>query len=378
MKRFFLLFSFSLQFVTFLGQNVTSLSKKDSLLNEILLLQNIKTGFYSPGIFPCQRGKHKLKEDNNVFFSSLITFTLQNIKVEFSNHSKKNIDTVCKKVIRNYPLYKNKTGLGTYNFWHTNPPEYFPNSKYLSGHKNYNVPDDADCTSIIYLTDTSLHSNVTWLKDKFSKHANLTTTKIKSTFRKYRNYKAYSTWFGKKMPIEFDICVQSNVLYFVFENKLQLNINDSATISLIKSMVMSGEYLKQSAFVSPSYKKRSVILYHLARLLGKFNIPELECCREKIKKDIENELLKTKDFMENILLSSASLKLGGNPKPVVYPIKIDKELNSFVFFNADLFSAYARPSLKFISKSKLFTIPFHCKAYNMALLLEYEVLKNKN
>ena len=376
MKNKFLLLFTILHFSAFYGQSNRDFNRTDSLVQTIANLQSTGTGFYNKGIFLSQRGKHKTKEDDNIFFSSLITFTLENIKPDLSPQSINLKDSICKKTIINYTLYKNKTGIGTYNFWQTNPPKFFPNSHYLSHHSYYNIPDDADCTTLIYLTDTSLGSNNLWLKSKLSRHANLNNSKIKSTYRKYRSYKAYSTWFGKNMPIEFDICVQSNVLYFVYQNHLALNENDSATISIIKSMILSGEYLKDAGFVSPSYKKGSVILYHLARLLGKFDIPELNDCRDIIKMDIEKELLKEPDFMEKIILSTSLIRMGGKPKPVAYPVNIEKEMQRFIFFNADLFSSHARPSIKFISKSKLFAIPFHCKAYSLALLLEFEVLRN--
>ena len=374
MKKNCLIFLLLFCFVAVSGQNKSSLPSVDSLLHAITNLQTSESSFYHKGMFSSQRGKHKRKEDDNIFFTSLIAFTLENIKENLSLPDRELSDSICRKAISNYSFYKDGNGMSTYNFWQTNPPRFFPNSNYLARHKYFNIPDDADCTALIYLTDTSLKNKSEWLKDKLAQHANLTTSKIKSTYKKYRNYKGYSTWCGKKMPIEFDICVQTNILYFVFENKLKLNANDSATISLIKSMVMSDEYLRDSYFVSPSYKKPSIILYHLARLLGMFNIPELEDCREKIKTDIEKQLEKENGFMERVILSSSLIRMGGSPKPVIYRKSIEKEVNNFVFFDADLFSPYARPSLKFVSKSKLFAVPFCCKAYSLALLLEYEML----
>ena len=377
MKRIFLFFLLLFWFGSFWGQNLNYFSKSDSLVNQILKLQSTGNTFYNKGIFPSQRGKVKKKEDDNIFFSSIIAFTLQKLKNDLGLQSGLIADSICIGVISNYVNYKNKTGINTYNFWQTNPPKFFPNSKLLSRNDFFNTPDDADDCSIIYLTDTSLHSNRLWLKDKLAKHANTATLKIKSTYKSYRNYKAYSTWFGKNMPVEFDICVESNILYFVYENKLPLNENDSATVALIKSMILSGKYIKDAAFVSASYKKPSIILYHLARLLGKFNIPELNDCREIIKKDIERELQNEPDFMEKVILSTSLIRMGGKPKPLVYPAALEKEMEHFVFFNADIFSPYARPSLKFISKSKVFAIPFYCKAWCLTLLLEYEVERNK-
>jgi hypothetical protein len=209
-------------------------------------------------------------------------------------------------------------------------------------------------------------------------HANLSKKKIKNTFRKYRHYKAYSTWIGKKMPIEFDICVLTNALYFVYENKLPLNENDSASIELIRSTILSGKYLKQAYYLSPSYKNPTIILYHLARLLGNHHVPMLDDCRQKIKNDIELSLPKKHSFMEQIILSSALIKMGGKPKALVYPVSIDKGIKHFSFFSANLFSVYAIPSLRFISKSKLYDIPYYNKAFCLSLLLEYENLKLNN
>ena len=366
---------FLLRFGTILGQNTPPLSKADSLLKEIEHLQIAQTDFYDKGKFATLRGKHR-RDDNTLFFSSLIGFTLQGLRNDMPKASQVEIDSILIRVVRTYPSYKNKTGIATYNFWKTNPAMCFPHSPYLSKRNKYHVPDDADCTALVYLTDTSIqHAN--WLKEKLSKHANLSANKIKSTYRKCRNLSAYSTWFGKNMPIEFDICVQSNVLYWVCENKLPFNKNDSATVQLIKEMVLSGRYLRDAGFVSPSYKKPSIVLYHLARLLGKFDIAELSLCKERIKGAIENELTKKNSLMEKVILSTALIRMGGHPAELQTSVKIDKELNDFVFFEADLFSAYARPCLKFISNQHWFSIPFRCKAYHLALLMEYEVLKTK-
>ena len=377
MKINYFLFLFFFCFGIALGQTKSSMTRADSLLQVISKLQSPGTSFYHSGMFPSQRGRHKRKEDDNIFFTSLISFTLENLKKDLSISNQLLSDSICNKGIRNYSYYKNQKGMHTYNFWQTNPPKFFPNSHYLSSHKYFNIPDDADCTAIIYLTDSTLKDKSIWLKDKLAHHANLTSSKIKSTYHKYSGFKAYSTWFGKNMPIEFDICVQTNILYFVYENKLKLNENDSATIAVIKSMIMSGKYLRNSNFVSPSYKKPSVVLYHLARLLGKFQIQGLEDCRAIIKFDIEKELKKKNSFMEQVILSSSMIRLGGNPKPVIYPPTIDTELQKFVFFDADLFSPYARPSFKFISQSNIFISPFHCKAYSLTLLLEYELLQKR-
>ncbi|CAN5491068.1 hypothetical protein BH10BAC1_BH10BAC1_17910 [soil metagenome] len=355
------------------AQNNTN-SRIDTLLNAIISLQSASNSFYLQGTFTSQRGKHKLKEDNNIFFTSIIAFTLKNNQHNLSENNRKRVDSICDQANNNYNQYQNKTGVFTYNFWQTKPPQFFPNSHFLSRHSYFSIPDDIDVGALVYLTDTSLNSHVMEFKNTMTTHANLEKKKIKNTFRKYRSYKAYSTWIGKKMPIEFDICVLSNALYFVYENNLPLTKNDSASILLIREMILSGQYLKQAYYLSPSYKKSSIVLYHLARLMGNHQISLLDDCREQIKKDIETSLQKSPPFMEHVILSSALLKMGGKPKPLIYPVSLEKEFQKFSFFRANLFSVYARPSLRFVCKSKLFDVPFYSKAYCLALLVEYEAL----
>jgi hypothetical protein len=353
-------------------------SKTDSLLLEISRLQIKGKSFYDKGQFPVQRGKHKRVEDNTVFFSALISLTLQNVAKDMDSIAKKRVDTICNQIRLNYISYQNRSGNKTFNFWKTTPPDFFPHSKLLSHFSIFNIPDDADCTSIIYLTDTSLRNNATWLQNKLAMHSNLSTQKIKNTNPSYQHFKAYSTWFGKKMPIEFDICVQSNVLFFIYKNHLPLTIQDQETLALLHAQIISGEYLKQAYYCSPSYKKPAIVLYHLARLLENNQIPLLEDCREIIRKDMETELKKASIFMDKIILSTSLLRMKRNPPPINLKDATPALLDDYAFFRANLFSSYARPSLKFISKSSWLDCCFYCRAYCLSLLLEYETMSVRN
>ena len=355
------------------AQPSLSAIKTDSIITAIAELQTKRTVFYKAGQFPSQRGRYRRVEDNGIFFNSLIAFTLQERKEQLSSHYRQMVDSIVELTTSNYPLYKNKSGIQTYNFWKTNPPHFFPNSL-LSRFSSFQIPDDADCTVLIYLTDTSLATHTLWLQDKLTQHANKSKLKIKNTFRPYREFKAYSTWFGKKMPVEFDLCVQTNILYFIYKNQLPLTIQAQESLLLLRKQIQSGDYLKYAYYLSPSYKKRSIVLYHLARLLEYNNIKELEDCRETVKNDIEAELKKEKTFMDKVILSTALIRMKGQPQPIRYPADLNKSLINYVFFRANLFSSYARPSLRFITKNHFFDVPFYCKAYSLALLAEYEIL----
>lgn len=371
--KFLFLYLFLFSINTIFSQSIL---KVDSLVEEIRRLQVKESSFYESGQFPSQRGKHK-REDNNCFFSALISFTLSEISECAEKPVKNKMDSICSDIRATYSRYQNPSNGITYNFWKTKPPLFFPNSRFLSSHSRFQIPDDADCTSLIYLTGSGLKSDSA-LQHSLTQHANKSKCRIKNTFRKYRNFKAYSTWFGKKMPIEFDICVQSNVLYFIVNHHLPFSSQDSATVQLIKEQILSGDYLRYAYYISPSYKKRAIILYHLARLLEKNTIPQLERCRHIVKMDIEKEILKNKEYMDQVILSTALMRMNGNP-PFITENKIKKNaLDDYAFFRADLFSSYARPYLRFISRTRFFDCNFYCRAYCLALLTEYQLIRNRN
>src|SRR6202008_510002 len=87
---------------------------------------------------------------------------------------------------------------------------------------------------------------------------------------------AYSTWFGKKMPVVFDVSVLCNVLSFVQLNNLPWTKADSASLELIVKTIQRGDIIKHAVFVSPYYGNTSIILYHLARLMSIKPISRLE------------------------------------------------------------------------------------------------------
>jgi hypothetical protein len=371
----FLIISIFLLFTNLIHcQTFQPVPTTEQLLEQIRALQVKENSFYGAGQFPAQRGKYMRAEDNSIFFSSLIAFTLNGFLLKSDEKSRKLIDSICTQIKGNYEKYRNKSGIQTYNFWKTDPPEFFPNSKLLSAFPAFQIPDDADCTTIIYLTDTSLNKHAAWLQQKLASHANLSKLKVKNTFRRYRTFKAYSTWFGKKMPLEFDICVQCNVLYFIYKNHLPLTTQDEQTLLLIQSQIKSGDYLKYAHYLSPSYKKRAVVLYHIARLMEDNTVPILEDCKKIVKKDIESELKKATDFMDKIILSTSLIRMKGQPTTLIPPDDLNTSITNYVFFKANLFSPYSRPLLQFITKSNIFDCNFYCKAYCLSLIAEYEMM----
>lgn len=364
----FILF-FTIIFYSF-SQNIEVM--KDSLLKEIQTLQCKNDSFYADGLFPSQRNK---KEDNNIFFSVFITYTLQSIREEFNEHQKVIIDSICNKVKQNYPNYKSRKGDITYNFWQIRPKEMpMPNNKILSKWNRLLLADDLDDTSLIYLTLNN-PQNDSLLKEKIAFFTHDSTKKIKSADKKYRNYKAYYTWFGKKMKQDFDICVLSNILLFVFEKDLPVNKYDIESMNLIKEMIMNNDHFNEPHLISSWYKKNAIILYKLSRILSKEKHEILNSLIPKAIDDLKKQLVLSENKMEKILILSSLARLNQS-MPFFKEFKnVSTDFEDFIFFDLNYFFAQPIGVKKVIGNHNFGG--YKCEAYYQTLLLEYLCLYKK-
>lgn len=340
--------------------------------------QQTTTADYDAGLFPSQRLKLKdkeyRKEDNNIFFTGLVVWTLRayNGKLTLPNHLM--ADTICARGARNYPKYRNKDSLWTYNFWQTRPSRHFPNDPYFSQKKKYQLPDDLDDTSILYLSENHGDSLNHWLKHQMALHANRSKKTIHSTHRKYKHLIAYNTWFGKRMPVDFDICVQANALRFVLDKRLELDEHDLETIHLIRDMVIANEHLKEPAYISPHYQNTSIILYHLARLVAAH--PEhhgLQEIRNKLIQDIQQQKKVVTHPMEKLLLSTSLLRFD-IPCPLEKSI-VQKDFDGFYFFIANMTSTLPNPFKRWFLHSKKTKFYYQSEGYYWCLVWENEMLQ---
>lgn len=352
-------------------------------ISELQIREKKGKNGYVKGLFPSQRVQPFFKykrEDNSVFFTASTLFVLNNLRDLYTENEKDILDNIIINGTSNFHLYQNKNGLKTYNFWQTQGQyRHFPNSNFLSKYNYFKLPDDIDTTSMVYLSRNHTEEDINWLKEKATKHANLAKLQVKNTLPGFRNLHAYSSWFGEKMPIEFDVCVHTNFLYFVFKNQLPLNKNDEDTLELMRQVVHNSLYFRQPFRIAPNYPNTSVILYHLARLVAGFSIPELNDLKEKLIKDIEVQIHFTDNKMEKIILSSSLMKLGkpGNNELNEGLLNNVKEIKNFEWFTAGFLSVFGNPLIKHLAGNKLFHMKFRCEAFNLALVAEYELLKRK-
>lgn len=348
------------------------------LLLEIAADQVAADSFYYAGMFPSHRyyghPRGKMKHDNNVFFTGLIAMTLGEMQDQFHNADSVLCRNIRAKACATFPYFRHKSGRSTYNFWRTNPSMVFPNSGFLNLFKKWHsLPDDIDDTSILLLAMEADSATARATKRLMEQHANTVSYGIKNTFKKYRDIPAYSTWFGKSMPIDFDACVLANTLYFMHHYNMAGGRFDSATVRLLAAFIQNREYMTHPAYISPHYARSPVLIYHFARLIGRYPIPELAQHRGVLVADAKQLLAQTSDDMDRVILSTALLWLG-EPAPEIDLGKVRTD-GDFVFFVAGFNSLLPDFGKKTFSGYHLISYYYKCPAYNKVLLLQHHLLR---
>ncbi|MGV3593878.1 MAG: hypothetical protein ACO1NK_01430 [Sediminibacterium sp.] len=205
-------------------------------------------------------------------------------------------------------------------------------------------------------------------------YTNNENKKVTNTFPEYKKVGAYSTWFGEKMPVDFDISVLSNVLYFVQLYNLEWTAADSASLYLIEDMIKTNKHVQSANYVSPHYATLPNILYHVSRLMSLRPIPSLEQLKPQLIEDTKKALTSATSFMDKILLSTSLLRWGVEPPEII--IDESKSLidliedEQFYFFIASMASMLPDPWKKRVTNMGVGTFYYYCPAYNNLLLLE--------
>jgi hypothetical protein len=364
---------------------------KDSTLIHTLLLQldsmqfKQDNGEFYKGMFKgyraCGGGPHNYQPDNNVFFTAITAFGLRNMLPQLNGADRKIAETIIQRAATSFPYFKNRYGYPYYGFWPTNaiimPHTYI--FKYLK--QVFGQGEDADDTVMVLMASDTDDGTAKVLKKRLVALSNITKGKrIISTYKKYREIPAYSTWLGDRMAPDFDFAVHCNILYFVLGKKFPLVREDSATIHLLAEMVKNREYMKAPVFLSPYYVHSSILLYHLTRLMGAFSIPALEPYRKQLAADIQSLLPTSYNIMDQIILRTSLLRLGVQaPELNVNSLAEFENSNarSYVFFQARAAFPYPTPLKQIFLHWSYIYYYFYCPAYNKMLWLEYLVEKRK-
>ncbi len=356
------------------------------LLKRIDQLQAKESTVFPKGSFPSYRlyalNKDREKADVNAFFTGLVAFTMKDIKLQLTPAQQKLSEQIISNTIPVYPKFQNQKGRGTYNFWPTDTPKIFPNAGWMNVFdKSQALPDDLDDTVIMLLAMDAPDSAAKQIHALMQQFTNNGEKKVHNTFKGYRNIAAYSTWFGKKMPVDFDVCVLANVLYFVQRYNLEWTAADSASLQLIEKVLDERKHVTDAAYVSPHYSKLPNILYHLSRLMQVKPIPSLEKYKPQLVQDARQALANATDFMDEVLLSTSLLRWGEEPPLMkVHVANSLKELiedGTFSFFIANMASMLPDPLKQWMGGAGVGKFYYDCDAYNNLLVLEYLVWKNR-
>jgi hypothetical protein len=356
-----------------------------ALIKDIEASQVKQDGEFYRGMFPAYRESagfpHNYQPDNNIFFTAITAFTLNKLTDQLTGDDKERTVRIVKNATAAYPYYRNTSGKPYYSFWPANAP-ILPHAFFINRLTGILAQgDDSDDSVMILLAGENNEDDNTALKEKLIEVGNLKKRRIKSTFKKYRNIPAYSTYLGEKMHPDFDLGVQCNILYFNFEKKLPLVKEDSATIYLLSEILRNREYMTRPVYISPSYIRPAILIYHIARLMGAFDIDMLDLYRSQLIDDAARLLAKATNTMDQIILRTALIRLGAEvPDLAINSIANFErtDQSSFVFFQARAAFAQPTPVKQIFLHWNYLIYSFYCSAYNEALCLEYLVLKNKD
>jgi len=353
------------------------MTAKDSLVR-LASLQSKGTAIYPAGIFPSQRYQPHLgivREDDNVFFTACIVYILQQLGHLFTPDEHAIAEEICRSAISAYPLFKNKDGLDTYNYWQTRPSRHFPNGLWMHRFEHFRIPDDIDDTALVLLTEKASKERVGILREKLKAHANLAYRQAKNTFKEYQHLKVYSTFIGKNMYIDMDVCALSNLMRLIlphFAN--ELNAYDTDSLHFICETVRKGQHIQSPYRVAPQYSTTPLILYHLARLL-----PLLPAGHQDIRPTVIAQLHQYHHNLplgfNKLLLENELLKLGESIADMpVYPSEMAEDTD-FYYFIAGMLTAFEGELPQYFAVSPWTQFRYRSEAFNQTLLLENHVLR---
>lgn len=349
------------------------------LVARIAALQSTGDQHYPAGLFPSLRWKKALgyrRPDTNGFFTSLIVFTLREIRAQLPAASQAVAEAIAAKALAIYPLYQNKSGQATYNFYPPRPKQHFPHGYLLHRTRHFAAPDDLDSTSLAYLSYPRPAAQNQWLKAKLQAHANTVKGWATTGPRAFRQKKIYSAWFGERMPIDMDASTLSNGMLWVVRSGLPLNEFDADSLAFINWTIASGAYRRHPLDVSAYYATAPLIAYHVGRLLAEAELPPLAEARATLLRELPALLAEQSHFMDKILVSTTLLRLGVKAPALLNPswtlANLESQSRGLYFCIAPLLNYY--PQTRWLARWRLSQIDWECPAHSLTLLAEYVAL----
>ncbi|MFM8962651.1 MAG: hypothetical protein ACKOGD_02275, partial [Sphingomonadales bacterium] len=331
------------------------------------------------GSFPSYRKYYfssKLKQEDNVFFTSLVLFNIGQFSSLMHPEELSMLEKAKSNALVYIDRFKNQNNHLTYNFWPRNPPQIFPNGGWLNLiNKNAALADDIDVGAITLL---ALGSNDSLAKLMQSKIGAFRVGLIKpnrSFYKEYKDRPVYSTWLGTKMPKDVDLSVLTNVVLMHTIAKIPLNATDSASLDLIVDLVKANKHLTDPTYVSQHYANSATILYHVARLAYYSNYPALLALKPALLEQAIELSRQARFPLEQLLLNTSILRLGGN---IDFPIEVNEaslKVHNYPYFVANIASVLNNPFKRIVNRSNIVRFDYYSYAFDLSLIYENLMLR---
>lgn len=305
---------------------------------------------------------HYRRPENNIFSLASTLFILQELEPRLSPENRQKTAAISRLITREYPRFQNKDGRITFNFYPTRPSEHFPNGYLMQHLDHFRLPDDIDDTALITLTLKTPPIEVQALKD-------LTETFAEDLPSGQR---VYSTWYGKNMPKEQDVCALLNLLYLFHTHTLPLTRTDYDTFAFLREK--AGEALSRPFEIARHYATPALILYHYSRFMSRFPSP-LDPLRPLIISALKEALTREKVFMNRVIMESALIKMEEKRAPLDLSQFSSKGFHTFI---GAPFAPFNFSLLKKWAAKPAYQIFWHSDIHQKALLAEYLVLSSLN
>ncbi len=372
-----IVFSFNLYAASALSDSI--LKHRKDILKLITDLQIKNPSEVLNGSFPSYRKYYfssKLKQEDNVFFTSLVLFNIGQFSSLMHPEELSMLEKAKSNALVYIDRFKNQNNHLTYNFWPRNPPQIFPNGGWLNLiNKNAALADDIDDGAITLL---ALGSNDSLAKLMQSKIGAFRVGLIKpnrSFYKEYKDRPVYSTWLGTKMPKDVDLSVLTNVLLMHTIAKIPLNATDSASLDLIVDLVKANKHLTDPTYVSQHYANSATILYHVARLAYYSNYPALLALKPALLEQAIELSRQARFPLEQLLLNTSILRLGGN---IDFPIEVNEaslKVHNYPYFVANIASVLINPFKRVVNRSNIVRFDYYSYAFNLSLIYENLMLR---
>jgi hypothetical protein len=352
-------------------------------LAEIAHLQQQIPAGMAYGLLPTYRvnghQNGKAKVDNSAFYTGLVLNILHTYRSHFDAQNQLLADSIIRLAQPAIAKYRHWQGKPTYFYWPADTLAYFPNSFFgaIAPKKRY-LPDDIDASVILLQAAAAGDSLVHAAHQYFQRYVANDSFKANSTLPAYKNIGAYSTWLGRGMPVDFDVCVLANVLHFVDSHQLGWTAADSASAGLILQVINNREYLSHAAFMAPHYGRPSILIYHFAKWAMVDRAGWLVPWRKQLIDDAQILLQSATSPLEMLLLKTAIVQLGGvpnSPKAAFDWRQLAED--DFAFFRANIAAYLPAAWRKSLDSWGAISFRFYCPAFNYAILLQYLVLANR-